>query len=222
MSHLRLIDSEPADGPFNQGPLPQRLPHGRHGIPRSLVHDHQRVRLLTGMAAALAKHGYAGITTTRVSKCAGISSGTYYKHFGNLWDCLLASYVAAGDRLCARIETACAERDPRLAPLEAGIVAGLEFCAAEPASALLLSTQPPLEGSAVVAARRLLVARLAKMLRSSRDPGDAAARPIGLDERMVDATLTFVGARVSAGEAERLTELGPELFSILTAARRAA
>jgi AcrR family transcriptional regulator len=180
------------------------------------------VRLLAGMAAALAKHGYAGVTTTRVSKCAGISSGTYYKHFGNLWDCLLASYVATGDRLCARIEAACAERDPRLTPLEAGIAAALEFCAAEPASALLLSTQPPLEGTAVVTARRLLVARLAKMLSSSRNRDDAAARPPGLDERMVDATLTFVGARISAGEAERLTELGPELFSIMTAARRAA
>jgi AcrR family transcriptional regulator len=222
VSHLRLIDNEPAEGPFREGPLPQRLPHGRHGIPRSLVHDHQRVRLLAGMATALAKHGYAGVTTTRVSKCAGISSGTYYKHFGNLWDCLLASYVVTADRLCARIEAACAERDPRSSPLEAGIAAALEFCAAEPPSALLLSTQPPLEGTAVAAARRHLVARLAKMLHSSRTLEDAATRPTGLDERMVDAMLAFVGARVSVGEAEQLTELGPELLSILTAARRAA
>jgi AcrR family transcriptional regulator len=222
MTHLRLIEEEPAEGPFRDGPLPQRLPHGRHGIPRNFVHDHQRVRLLSGMATALAKHGYAGVTTTRVSKCAGISSGTYYKHFGNLWDCLLAAYVTTADRLCARVEAACAERDPRSAPLEAGVAAALELCAAEPASALLLSTQPPLEGTAVAAARRHLVTRLAKLLRKGRDPGDAASRPPGLDERMIDATLAFVGARVSAGEAERLTALGPELLAILTAARRAA
>lgn len=222
MRHLRLVDEEPADGPFREGPLPQRLPHGRHGIPRKVVHDHQRVRLLTGMAEALAKHGYAGVTTTRVSKCAGISSGTYYKHFGNLWDCLLASYVVTSERLCARIEAACAERDPRSAPLEAGIEAALEFCAAEPASALLLSTQPPMEGGAVVAARRQLIGRLAGMLRKSRDGGGEGDRPPGLDERMIDATLAFVGARVSAGQAERLTELGPELLAILTATRRAA
>jgi len=84
MNHLRLVEGELAEGPFREGPLPRRLPHGRHGIPRSLVHDHQRVRLLAGMATALAKHGYAGVTTTNVSKCAGISSGTYYKHFDNL------------------------------------------------------------------------------------------------------------------------------------------
>lgn len=222
MTHLHLIEEEPAEGPFREGPLPQRLPHGRHGIPRRMVHDHQRVRLLSGMATALAKHGYAGVTTTRVSKCAGISSGTYYKHFGNLWDCLLASYVATADRLCARIEAACAERDPRSTPLEAGVTAALEFCAAEPASALLLTTQPPLEASAIVAVRRRLVSRLAEMLHNSRGAGDAAGRPPGLDERMIDATLTFVGARATASEAERLTELGPELVAILTASRRAA
>jgi AcrR family transcriptional regulator len=221
MTHLRLLEEEPAEGPFREGPPPHRLPHGRHGIPRRVVHDHQRVRLITGMAAALAKHGYAGVTTTRVSKCAGISSGTYYKHFGNLWDCLLASYVATADRLCARIEAACAERDPGSAPLDAGVAAALEFCAAEPASALLLTTQPPMEASAVAAARRRLVSRLAELLRSSRGAGDAA-RPPGIDERMIDATLTFVGARVSAGKADLLTELGPELLAILTASQRAA
>jgi AcrR family transcriptional regulator len=221
MTHLHLIEEEQAEGPFREEPLPHRLPHGRHGIPRRVVHDHQRIRLLAGMATALAKHGYAGVTTTRVSKCAGISSGTYYKHFGNLWDCLLASYVAAANRLCARIEAACAGRDPRSTSLDAGIAAALEFCTAEPASALLLTTQPPLEASAVGAVRRQLVARLAEMLCSSR-PANAAARPPRLDERMIDATLAFVGARVSAGEADRLTELGPELLSILTASQRAA
>jgi AcrR family transcriptional regulator len=215
VTHLRLVDEEPADGPFREGPLPQRLPHGRHGIPRKVVHDHQRVRLLAGMAEALAKHGYAGVTTTRVSKCAGISSGTYYKHFGNLWDCLLAAYVVTSERLCLRIEAACAERDAETPALRAGIDAALELCAAEPASALLLSTQPPIEAVAVSTTRRQLIARLATMLRATREPKQATSRPPGLDERMIDAALAFVGARVAAGQADRLPDLAPELTAIL-------
>jgi AcrR family transcriptional regulator len=222
VSHLRLVSEEPLEGPFREAPLPQRLPHGRHGIPAGVVLEHQRLRLLTGMAEALVQHGYAEVTTTRVSKCAGVSSGTFYKHFGNLWDCLLAAYVAAGKRLCEEIEAACAERAPQSEPLEAGIEAGLAFCAAEPAAALLLSTQPPLEGVAVAVARRQLIGRLAKLLHSSRDPREDPVRPPGLDERMIDATLSFVGARVAAGEADQLTELGSELSAILTGARRAA
>jgi AcrR family transcriptional regulator len=222
MTHLRLVDDVPADGPFAALAPPHRLPHGRHGIPANVVLEHQRQRLLTGMAEALVKHGYANVTTTLVSRCAGISSGTFYKHFGNLWDCLLAAYVATGERLCERIEAACAERDPRTTPLEAGIEAALACFSAEPAAAVLLSAQPPREGVAVAAARRRLIARLATMLHSSRDPREEAARPPGLDERMIDATLSFVGARVCDGEAERLAELGPELSAILAGAQRAA
>jgi len=216
VTHLRLIEGEPAEGPFREAPLPQRLPHGRHGIPRDVVHDHQRVRLLAGMAAALEKHGYAGVTTTNVSKCAGISSGTYYKHFGNLWDCLLAAYVTTAERLCASIEAGCAERDPETPPLRAGTAAALELCAAEPASALLLSTQPPIEALAVSTARRQLIARLAGMLRAARDPDQPSSRPSSLDERMIDAALAFVGAQVAAGRAAGLPALTPELTTILT------
>ncbi len=127
-----------------------------------------------------------------------------------------------GERLCERIEAACAERDQRTAPLEAGIEAALACFSAEPAAAVLLSTQPPREGVAVAAARRRLIGRLAAMLHAGRDPRSEAVRPPGLDERMIDATLSFVGARVLAGEAERLAELGPELSAILSGAQRAA
>jgi AcrR family transcriptional regulator len=222
MTHLRLVSEEPPEGPFETQAPPHRLPHGRHGIPSNVVLEHQRRRLLMGMAEALVQHGYANVTTTLVSKSAGISSGTFYKHFGNLWDCLLAAYVAAGNRLCVRIEAACAERDTRLAPLETGIEAALAFFSSEPAAAVLLSTQPPREGVAVAAARRRLISRLTTMLQASRDPRDEAVRPPGLDERMIDATLSFVGARVCSGETERLTKLTPELSAILAGAQRAA
>jgi AcrR family transcriptional regulator len=222
VTHLRLITDEALDGPFVEAPLRRLLPHGRHGIPQNIVLEHQRQRLLAGMAEALVEHGYANVTTTLVSKSAGISSGTFYKHFGNLWDCLLAAYVATADRLCERIEESCGGRDQSTTPLDAGIESALAFFSSEPASALLLSTQPPREGIAVAAVRRKLISRLTAMLHSSRDPRDDTVRPPGLDERMIDATLAFVGARVAAGEAERLTELGPELSAILLGARRAA
>ena len=175
--------AEPARGrgPFSAGtPSPDRLPPGRHGIPANLVAEHQRLRLIAAMAEALAEHGYASVTTTHVSERAGVSTSTFYKHFGNLWDCLLAAYVAAADRLCEEIEAACAagdadrERDSRV-----GIDAALAFFAAEPQLGRLLCAQAPREASALCAARRLLISRLAAMLRRGRGPsrrGAAAAR----------------------------------------------
>ncbi len=236
MTELRLIDSEPADnesavGPFGGGtPLPLRLPRGRHGIPNGIVVEHQRLRLLAAMAETLGEHGYACVTTTHVSERANVSTSTFYKHFGNLWDCLLAAYVAAADQLCAEIETACAASREAGAsdlggesdPLETGIEAALSFLAAQPELGRLLSAQAPREATALGAARRILVSRLAAMLRRTRGSGDDSPQPPGLDERLIDATLTFVTTRLTAGDAERLSELGPELVAILDRPRVAA
>jgi AcrR family transcriptional regulator len=224
MTRLELITDEPAaeSGPFDEGtPLPTRLPPGRHGIPANLVVEHQRRRLIASMAKALAEHGYASVTTTQVSKGAGVSTSTFYRHFGNLWDCALAAYVASADYLCARIESTCAARDPRAEPLAVGVEAALSLFAAEPALAQLLSAQPPLEAPAIAAARRLLISRLAAMLRRGRGP-EEAPQPPGLDERLIDATLAFLSARISVGETASLTGLGPELTAILDRSRCAA
>jgi AcrR family transcriptional regulator len=224
MTRLQLVDTEPRgdDGPFSAGtPLPHHLPPGRHGIPASLVVEHQRLRLVEAMGEALAEHGYAGVTTTHVSERAHVSTSTFYKHFGNLWDCVLAAYVASADRLCERIEAACSAAEPPLSGLAVGIEAALSFVAAEPAAAQLICAPAPLEATAIAAARRLLIARLAGMLRRSRG-GEAGEAPAGIDERLIDASLAFLCARISAGEVERLAELGPELTALLGRPRRAA
>lgn len=235
MTELRLIATgaeaeggPEADGPFATGtPLPRRLPPGRHGIPANLVTEHQRLRLLAAMAEALGAHGYANVTTTHVSERANVSTSTFYKHFGNLWDCLLAAYVAAADRLCTEIEAACAgARDDAAGtesdPLAAGIDAALAFFVAEPELGRLLSAQAPREASALCAARRILVSRLAAMLRRARGGDGEATQPPGLDERLIDATLAFLHSRLCSDGADQLPELASELVAILDRPRRAA
>jgi AcrR family transcriptional regulator len=223
MTELHLVPGGAEESPFSAGtPLPRRLPPGRHGIPANLVVEHQRRRLLAAMAEALAEHGYANVTTTQVSEGANVSTSTFYKHFGNLWDCVLAAYVTSADRLCEAIEAACARRDPRSDPLPVGIEAGLALLSAEPELAQLLSARAPLEASAIAAARRILISRLAAMLRRGRGPSEDTVQPPGLDERLIDATLAFVATRVAAGEAARLGDLAPELTAILDRPRKAA
>jgi AcrR family transcriptional regulator len=229
MTELRLVASEAEDGPFSTGtPLPRRLPPGRHGIPSNLVTEHQRLRLLAAMAEALGTHGYAAVTATHVSEGANVSTSTFYKHFGNLWDCLLAAYVAAADRLCAEIESACAasgdeaEDSGETDALATGIDAALAFFAAHPELGQLLSAQAPREASALCAARRILISRLAAMLRRNRGIGDDSPQPAGLDERLIDATLTFVHTRLSTHDSSCLPELSPELVAILDRPRVAA
>ena len=108
--------------------------------------------------------------------------------------------MAAVDRLCESVEATCA----RLEPLLTGVEAALLLFAAESQLGLRLSAQPPREETAFSAARRLLIGRLAAMLRRARGSEEQSRRPPGIDERLIDATLAFVHNRFA-----------PELTSIL-------
>ena len=226
MSGLRLIPTDPADeGPDSRAetvPLPRRLPHGRHGIPTAVVAEHQRLRLIAAWPKRWPTTATPRSPRHIVSEQAGVSSGTFYKHFGNLWDCLLAAYVTAADRLCEEIEATCAAGDGDLEPLEAGIGAALTLLAAEPQLGQLLCAQAPREASALCAARRLLVSRLAAMLRRGRGPVDEAP-PSARAGRAPDRRHPRLPAhRLGAGEVAALPELGPELVAILDRPRVAA
>lgn len=227
MTELRLISgtalAEPAPAEIEP---PLRLPPGRHGIPADLVRAHQRQRLLEAAAAALAEQGYGRLTAARVTELAGVSSRTFYQHFEDLWACLLAAYETEAGMLCTEIEGACAalveERGPvaevdRGGRARAGIAAALDFLAAEPSVARLLSAEPPPQIAALAAARRDLIERLGAMLRAVLTDPDGATPLPGLERRLIGAALALVAARASTDDPQRLRDLEPELGELLLA-----
>lgn len=129
--------------------------------------------------------------------------------------------MANADQLCERIEAFCSTAEPPLSKLAVGIEAALAFVAAEPAAAQLVCAPAPLEATAIAiaAARRLLIARLAGMLRRGRG-SEVGGDPVGIDERLIDASLAFLCARINVGQVERLADLGPELTALLDRPRR--
>jgi AcrR family transcriptional regulator len=228
MTELRLIAggtalAEPAE---SLQPPAVRLPPGRHGIPADLVRAHQRVRLLEAAAAALAEQGYGRLTAARVTELAGVSSRTFYQHFEDLWACQLAAYETEAGRLCQAIESACAALVEKRGPIaeadrrgraRAGIAAALDFLAAEPAVARLLSAEPPPQIAALAAARRELIERLGAMLRTVlTDPNGATPLP-GLERRLIGAALALISTRAAGGDPQRLRDLEPELSELLLA-----
>lgn len=189
------------------------LPPGRHGLPAELVRESQRRRLMTAAAETLAASGYGRITVTEVARSARVSTGTFYKCFDGLWDCLLETYETDAELLCAEIECCCAEASGgKRERAAAAIERALETLAADPAGAYLLSAEPPPQAEALTAARRRLVAHLAGQLASVRGhhSEERAAR-------LVAGALALVASRVRAGAAEQLPDLTPTLTGILLA-----
>jgi len=71
---------------------PQRLPRGRHGLPRRFIVHNQRERMLLAVAEAVAEQGYATTTVADIIARARLSRRTFYEHFTDKEECFLAAY----------------------------------------------------------------------------------------------------------------------------------
>ena len=93
----------------------------------------QRTRLLEAAAAVFARAGYADASAEAIAREAGMSKATFYEHFDNKEECILALFdQAAAETLQAMGEaTSTAGHDSRKR-MEAGAKAFLEMLAEHP------------------------------------------------------------------------------------------
>ena len=84
----------------------ETAPRGRHAPPLEVRQDRQRARLFEAASAVFARNGFADATAEAISREAGMSKATFYEHFGNKEDCILALFDAATDAVVAGIAQA--------------------------------------------------------------------------------------------------------------------
>jgi AcrR family transcriptional regulator len=82
---------------------------GRHAPPPEIRLPLQRARLLRAAAADFAEHGYANTGSESISRRAGMSKATFYEHFANKEDCILALFDQAAEVLGATMSEAARE-----------------------------------------------------------------------------------------------------------------
>jgi AcrR family transcriptional regulator len=70
-------------------------PRGRHAPPLEVRQDRQRRRLYAAAGAIFARVGYADATAEAIAREAGMSKATFYEHFDNKEDCIIALHDAA-------------------------------------------------------------------------------------------------------------------------------
>ena len=71
------------------------VPRGRHAPPLEVRQTRQRGRLFAAAAAVFARVGYAEATAEAIAREAGMSKATFYEHFGNKEDCIVALFDTA-------------------------------------------------------------------------------------------------------------------------------
>ena len=88
------------------------VPRGRHAPPLEVRLTVQRQRLLEAAAEVFAKRGYADASAEAISREAGMSKATFYEHFSNKEEAILALFDEASALVLARVAEAYKESAP--------------------------------------------------------------------------------------------------------------
>jgi AcrR family transcriptional regulator len=205
----------PSDPPGESPEQPDdlaRLPHGRHGLPPEFVERNQSQRLLASLIGIVADSGYNAATITNVAEGAGVTTRTFYKYFDSVEASYLAAFDAAAELLSQRLVEGYSSAEEWPEKVRAAIAAGLDFFAVSPELAKLLLTEPFVAGPNVSRRYQAEIGRLAPYLREGRElSAEAASFPDTTERGMIGSIASQVGRKVSAGEAEQLPKLLPDL-----------
>lgn len=192
-----------------------RLPRGRHGLSPEFVARNQRERLIAGLTQALYEVGYQQTTVSLIGQRAAVSKSDFYKHFESKDDCFVAAYDAAIDRIREQVLAACekADGDEWAMRVRNGIDALLRLFVAEPALASIALVEGLRAGRDVYDRYQAAVESFVGFLREGAPaaPGGEEV-PEATDEAVVGGVASMLGRRVFAGEADRLSELFPEIL----------
>jgi AcrR family transcriptional regulator len=192
-----------------------RLPPGRHGLPRTFVAENQRERLLNGVVEAVAEHGYNATTIGAIAEAAKISRRTFYEHFKDKEDCFLAAYAMIDAHARASMQAAADPADPWPEQIRASLGALLDVLSRDLAVARFYLTEPLAAGGEISARYRDAMQLLAETLRPQAGPAD---RDVEVrDQALMGGIATLIARRLNAGEPQRLPELLPDLTELALA-----
>jgi AcrR family transcriptional regulator len=194
---------------------------GRHAPPPEVRLPLQRERLLRAAAAEFAARGYAGASSESISRRAGMSKATFYEHFANKEDCIIALFEHAASVLFeAMADAARGSRDPA-ERMRAGTRAFLTSLAEHPDFAQTLLVEIIGAGPRAAAGRDQILQGFADVL----DAENAAAAQRGLIARfasphdsfaIVGAITELVSRQVRLGEPPDVLELAPVIDRLIS------
>jgi AcrR family transcriptional regulator len=95
-----------ADTDAPRSPAPTVVPRGRHAPPLEVRLTVQRRRLFEAAATVFAQRGFADATAEAISREAGMSKATFYEHFANKEEAILALFDEAATEVMRQMALA--------------------------------------------------------------------------------------------------------------------
>jgi len=189
------------------------VPRGRHAPPLEIRLERQRERLFAAAASVFARVGYAEASAEAISRAAGMSKATFYEHFANKEECILALFDAAAEQLDVAIGAAAdAHGDDGQARVRAGVGAFLAALELYPDQARTLLVEIIGAGPRAVQRRDEVMERFAKLIHERR-------RTPSLEDAyaVVGATVELASRQLRHGRPADMRELEPVIGRLLAA-----
>lgn len=202
---------------------PSPLPHGPHELSREQVAESQRTRLISALTELMAAHGYHGVRVAELVARAGVSKATFYEHFADKEQCMLAAYDQYARTLIAAIIPPPTEDTPLLTDFVGGVVTRfIRVIERDLTTARAFFVELDSAGPQARTRRRAERHAFAELVAQghhhfrSRDPSLTPVPPVAY-EAIVDAVAGIVRDRLDAETAPDLTGLIPDLTLIFSA-----
>lgn len=194
----------------------QSIPAGKELLPREVMAEHQRQRVIDAAIEVFAKRGYPPTTVDHIVDAAKTGVGSFYNLFEGKEDCFLRGYeqVVADGR--ARIIAALPPDGDWGHQLVSLLRALLELIAAEPLRARLALVEVQTAGPEALRRYESTLEEAAELLgRGRAENPQAVALPASLDFAIVGGLVWFLQQRIVLGEADKPKKLLPQALEIV-------
>lgn len=199
-----------------------RAARGRHAPPPEVRLPLQRRRLLRAAVAEFAERGYPAASAASIARRAGMSKATFYAHFANKEECILALYDRANEVVgeVLREATPGEGATDAIARMKAATRAYLKTVAEHPEFTRVLVVEIVAAGPRALAKRDQAMQLFADVL----DAENAAAASRGIVPRfasphdafaIVGGITELVSRHVRCGVPEDVLELAPVIDRLI-------
>jgi AcrR family transcriptional regulator len=200
------------------------VPRGRHAPPLEVRRQRQRARLFDAAAAVFARVGYAEASAEAISREAGMSKATFYEHFANKEECILALFDAAGRQVSEAVSSATLVDDAGSTPeqrVRGGVRAFLAAIEAYPDYARTLLVEIIGAGPRATARRDAVLEDFARLIDAQNATAHerfGAARLASLDDAfaIVGAIVELTSRQLRHARPADIRDLEPVIARVVT------
>jgi len=195
--------------------FPAKLPPGPHRLPRELVRENQRRRILQAALDVFAERGYPAATVKDLIRGAGVSRATFYEAFADKEACMAALHDEVLTWLSEQVAAAVAEPADWAAKVRVGVAKTIELLAEDPRLAAVCAVEALAIRVARIRARHeRMVEELCRGLRAGRNGEEL---PEILEPALIGGAIYLVGRSIVYREGPDAAALASELAELMLA-----